>query len=146
MSKDNYTIEPLSKKLIDYLAKNNKLFDKTDIDELPDELKDKINDSQKELNNIFVKTAFSDVETFYNKLHYSKKEFNINKDDKIYFMYKLRDNPNLLVNVGYTKYSFNLKITNITGDMYGDEIYKLTITNTETGEIGIYETEVGRFD
>ena len=146
MSKENYTIEPLTKKLIDYLAKNDKIFDKTDIDDLPDDLKIKIEDSKKKYNTLFINKAFSDVETFYNKLHYSKKEFNFNKDDKIYFMYKLRDNPNLLVNVGYTKYLFNLVINNYTGNMYGDEIYTLTITEIETGKIGVYETSVGRFD
>jgi hypothetical protein len=146
MSKGNYTIEPLSKKLIDYLSKNNKLFEQKDIDELPDELKDKIDDSKKKYNTLFIDKAFLDLEKFYNKLPYSKKEFNINKDDKIYFMYKLRDNPELVSNSGYTKYSFSLKITNITGDVYGDETYKLTITNTETGDFGVYETIVGRFD
>jgi hypothetical protein len=146
MSKDNYTIEPLTKKLIDYLAKNDKIFDKTDIDELPDDLKIKIEDSKKKYNTLFINKAFSDVETFYNKLHYSKKEFNFNKDDKIYFMYKLRDNPNLLVNVGYTKYSFSLIINNDTGDIYDEALYTLTITEKETGEIGVYETMVGRFD
>ena len=146
MSKDNYAVEPLSKKLIDYLAKNNKLFDKTDLDVLPDDLKDKIDESKKKYNTLFINKAFSDLEKFYNKLPYSKKEFNINKDDKIYFMYKLRDKPDLLINAGYTNYSFSLTIKNDTGDMYGDETYKLTITERNTGEIGIYETSVGRFD
>ena len=146
MSKDNYTtIEPLTKKLIDYLAKNNKLFDKTDIDELPDELKLKIDESKKKYNTLFINKAFTDLEQFHNKLHYSKK-FNFSTNDKIYFMYKLRDNPNLLVNVGYTKYSFSLIINNDTGDIYDEALYTLTITERDTGEIGIYETMVGRFD
>ena len=146
MSKDKYCIEPLSKKLIDYLAKNNKLFE-TDINELPNDLKNKIDESKKEQNDIFVKNAFIDLEIFYNKLPYSKKEFNFNKDDKIYFMYKLRAKPDLLVNIGYTKYSFSLTINDDTGDLYGgDSLYTLSITNTETGKTGVYETTVGRFD
>jgi hypothetical protein len=142
MSISNYSIEPLSKKLIDYLAKNNKLFDKTELDELPESIKDKIDDSKKENNTIFIKNAFAELEQFHNKLPYSKK-FNFSSYDKIYFMYKLRDNPELVINSGYTKYVFNLNINNDTG---GDSLYTLTITNTETGECGIYEKEVGRFD
>jgi len=145
MSKNNYTIEPLSKKLIDYLAKNNKLFEQKDIDELPGELKDKIDESKKKYNTLFINKVFSDLEQFHKKLPYSKK-FNFNKDDKIYFMYKLRDNPELVSNSGYTNYSFSLTINNDTGDVYGDETYKLTITENKTGEFGIYETIVGRFD
>ena len=60
-------------------------------------------------------------------------------------MYKLRDNSNLVKNIEYTKYSFVLEIIN--GNTPNDDsVYKLIITETETGEIGIYETTVGRFD
>jgi hypothetical protein len=121
---------------------NNKLFDTTDIDELPDELKLKIDESKKKYNTLFINKAFSDLEQFHNKLPYSKK-FNFSSYDKIYFMYKLRDNPELVINSGYTKYLFSLNIDNDTG---GDSLYTLTITNNETGEIGVYEKEVGRFD
>ena len=148
MSQGNYSIEPLSKKLIDYLAKNNKEYDNDNakIDNLPDSIKDKINDSKKKLNDIFVKNAFEDLELFHNKLHYSK-QFKFSSYDKIYFMYKLRDNPELVSNSGYTKYSFSLKIIDYTEDIYnGDSIYTLTITHNKTGETGIYEIEVGRFD
>ena len=145
MSKQKYNIEPLTKSLVDYIAKHTKDFDKSKIDELPDSIKDKIDDSKKE-NTIFVKTAFADLEQFHNTLPRSKK-FNFSSYDKIYFMYKLRDDPNLVINSGYTKYLFNLNINNDTGDLYGgDSIYTLTITNNETGDIGIYETTVGRFD
>ena len=58
-------------------------------------------------------------------------------------MYKLRNDPELLVKSGYTKYLFNLNINNDTGD---DSIYTLTITESETGDSGVYETTVGRFD
>ena len=148
MSKQKYSInpEPLTKTLVEYIAKHTAKFDKDKIDELPNPIKNKIAVSKSEQNNIFINKAFSDVETFYNKLPYSKKEFNINKDDKIYFMYKLRDNPDLLVNSGYTKYLFNLVITNDSGNVYDDQLYTLTITETETGQIGVYSTMVGRFD
>ena len=143
MSKQKYNIEPLSQKLIDYLAKNDKLFDKTNIDDLPSDIKDKIDVSKKENNTIFIKNAFTDLEKFHKTLPYSKK-FNFSISDKIYFMYKLRDDPELLVKLNYTKYLFNLIINNDTGN--DDSKYTLTITDTENGDTGIYETEVGRFD
>jgi hypothetical protein len=142
MPKSNYSIDPLTKKLIDYIAKNNKDFDTTKIDKLPDSIKDKIDDSKKENNTLFIKKAFADLEQFHNTLPYSKK-FNFSSYDKIYFMYKLRNDPELVVKSGYTKYSFNLFINNDTG---GDSVYTLTIVDTETGETGVYEKEVGRFD
>ena len=62
-------------------------------------------------------------------------------------MFKLRDKPDLVVNAGYTKYSFSLTINDDTGDLYGgDSLYTLTITEKETGYTGVYETTVGRFD
>jgi hypothetical protein len=146
MSKGNYTVEPLSKKLIDYLAKHNKLFDKADIDVLPDSIKNQINESQIELNKIFTNKAFNDLQQFHDKLPYSQK-FNFSSNDIIYFMYKLRVKPDLVKNTGYTKYSFSLFINNDTGELYdGDSLYTLTIIETNTGVSGIYETTVGRFD
>ena len=146
MSKGNNEIESLSKKLIDYLAKNNKLFDKTDIDELPNSIKDKIDDTKKQYNTLFINKAFTDLEQFHNKLPYSKK-FNFSINDKIYFMYKLRDNPYLVSNSGYTIYSFSLTINDDTGELYGgDSLYTLTITHNGTGNTGVYETTVGRFE
>ena len=142
MSKGNYTIEPLNKKLIDYFAKNNKLFVQTEVDKLPDELKIKIDASKKEYNTLFINKAFTDLEQFHKTLPYSKK-FNFSSNDKIYFMYKLRDDPELLVKLNYTKYLFSLTINNDTGD---DSIYTLTIIHHETCESGVYETTVGRFD
>jgi hypothetical protein len=139
-------IESLSKKLIDYLAKNNKLFDQTDIDELPESIKNKIDESKIELNKTFINNVLNDLQQFHNKLPYTKK-FNFNSNDIIYFMYKLRNNPDLVVNSGYTKYSFSLFINNDTGELYGgDSLYTLTIIENETGETGVYEINIGRFD
>ena len=60
-------------------------------------------------------------------------------------MYKLRDNKDIVKNIEYTKYSFVLEIIN--GETINhDSVYKLIITETATGKIGIYETTVGRFD
>jgi hypothetical protein len=146
MSKDNYSVEPLSKKLIEYLAKHNKLFEKTDIDELPESIKNKINESKIELNKLFTTKAFSDLQQFHDKLPYPKK-FNFSSNDIIYFMYKLREKPDLVKNSGYTNYSFSLTINNDTGDLYGgDSLYTLTIIENETGKTGVYERTVGRFD
>jgi len=147
MSKQKYSInpEPLTKTLVDYIAKHNNNFDKDKLNDLPDPIKNKIAVSKREQNNIFINKAFTELEYFHNKLPYSKK-FNFNINDKIYFMYRLRDNPDLVVNSGYTKYLFNLVITNDTGNVYDDQLYTLTITDTETGQIGVYSTMVGRFD
>ena len=142
MSKGSYNIPPLTNILINYISKNNNYFDNAKFEILPDSIKEKIDDSKKELNDIFINKAFDDLEQFHNKLPYSKK-FNFSKYDKIYFMYKLRNDPELLVKSGYTKYLFNLNINNDTGD---DSIYTLTITESETGDSGVYETTVGRFD
>jgi len=146
MSKDNYCVEPLSKKLIEYLAKNNKLFEKTDIDALPDSIKNKINETKIELNKLFTTKAFADLEQYHTTLPYTKK-FNFSSNDIIYFMYKLREKPDLVKNSGYTNYSFSLTITDDTEDLYGeDSLYTLTIIETKTGQTGIYEKTVGRFD
>jgi hypothetical protein len=146
MSKNKYTIEPLTKILINYIAKHNNEFDNDTLNELPNSIKNQIDVSIQEQNNIFINEAFTDLEDFHNKLPYTKK-FNFKSYDKIYFMYKLRNNPDLVINSGYTKYLFNLFINNDTGDLYGgDSIYTLTITHNETGKTGIYETNVGRFD
>ena len=145
-NKKKYNIEPLTKILIDYVAKNNNKFDTEKLNELPNSIKNQIDVSIEEQNNIFINKAFTDLQNFHNKLPYSKK-FNFSSYDKIYFMYKLRADPDLVINTGYTKYLFNLFINNDTGDLYGgDAIYKLTITHNETGKTGIYETTVGRFD
>jgi hypothetical protein len=152
MHKGKYNVEPLSELLTSYVAKNDKVFFQTEIDNLPDAIKESVNierekdrekDKQK-MNKIFTDLAFKDLEQFHKKLPYSKK-FGYSVNDLIYFMYKLRDNSNLVINSGYTKYSFVLEI--IDGNTPNDDsVYKLIITETETGEIGIYETTVGRFD
>jgi hypothetical protein len=149
MSNGKYDVKPLSELLKTYIAKNDELFTKTEIDNLPVAIKESVNieidkETQK-LNKIFTDTAFKDLEVF-NRLNYTKKfNFNFNIEDKIYFMYKLRDNKDIVKNIGYTKYSFVLEIIN--GETINhDSIYKLIITETATGKIGIYETTVGRFD
>jgi hypothetical protein len=149
MHKGKYNVKPLSDLLTSYVAKNDKIFSQTEIDALPDFIKDSVNiereKDRKDRNSLFIYKAFKDLEVF-NRLNYTKKfNFNYNIDDKIYFMYKLRDNPLLVKNTGYTKYSFVLEIIN--GETINhDSIYKLHITETATGEIGLYETTVGRFD
>jgi len=150
MQKGKYNVKPLSQLLTSYVAKNDKVFSKTEIDTLPDFIKDSVNIERekeiKKLNKLFIDTAFKDLEEFHNKLYYTKKfNFIYNIDDKIYFMYKLRDNPDIVKNIGYTKYSFVLEITS-GATVYDDELYKLFITETATGKIVIHETIVGRFD
>jgi len=149
MPKGKYDVKPLKEILTSYVAKNDEIFTKSEIDNLPEPIKDSVNiEREKEkqkLNKIFTDEAFKDLELF-NRLNYKKKfNFNYNIDDKIYFMYKLRDNKDIVKNIEYTKYSFVLEIIN--GETINhDSIYKLIITETETGKIGIYETTVGRFD
>jgi hypothetical protein len=149
MPKGKYDVKPLKEILTSYVAKNDEIFTKPEIDNLPEPIKDSVNierDKEKQkLNKIFTDEAFKDLELF-NRLNYKKKfNFNYNIDDKIYFMYKLRDNKDIVKNIEYTKYSFVLEIIN--GETINhDSIYKLIITETETGKIGIYETTVGRFD
>jgi hypothetical protein len=149
MPKDKYNVKPLTELLTSFIAKNVKVFDELEINTLPESIKESITierekDKQK-LNKIFTDAAFKDLDVF-NRLNYTKKfNFNYNIDDKIYFMYKLRDNKDLVKNTGYTKYSFVLEIIN--GETINhDSIYKLYITETATGEVGLYETTVGRFD
>ena len=148
MQNGKYNIKPLSQLLTSYVAKNDKIFSQTEIDALPDFIKDSVNiereKDRKERNSLFIYKALKDLEYFHSTLHYSKR-FDYNIYDKVYFMYKLRDNPDLLKNVGYKKYSFVLEIT-IGENVYDDELYKLFITETATGEVGLYETIVGRFD
>lgn len=148
MPKDKYNIKPLTELLTSYIAKNDEKFTKTEIDNLPESIKESVNiEREKEkqkLNKEFTDKAFKDLEVFHNKLPHSIK-FGYTTYDKIYFMYKLRENPDLVKKTGYTKYSFALEIIN--GNTPNDDaIYKLFITETETGKIGIYETTVGRFD
>ena len=148
MHKRKYNVKPLYDLLTSYVAKNDKVFSQTEIDALPDFIKDSVNiereKDRKDRNSLFIYKAFKDLDDFQSNLPYYKK-FNYNIDDKIYFMYKLRDNPLLVKNTGYTKYSFVLEIIN--GETINhDSIYKLYITETATGEVGLYETTVGRFD
>jgi hypothetical protein len=151
MPKGKYEVKPLSELLTSYIAKNDEKFTKTEIDNLPEAIKESVNierekeeKEKKEINSLFIYNAFKHLEKFHCELPHSKK-FGYNIYDKIYFMYKLRDNPNLVKNTGYTKYSFVLEIINGETENH-DSIYKLIITETETGNIGIYETTVGRFD
>ena len=148
--KTEYNSKP--KSLLDIaiskIVKNNDIYDNNIIDELPNTIKDKINDLKKHKNNIFIDKAFTDlvntdlVKTKGRGLRFYYKS--LKDSDIIYLMYKLRDDPDLIVKSGYTKYSFNLNINNDTGN--DDSIYTLTITETETGATGVYETTVGRFD
>ena len=129
---------------ISKIVKNNNIYDNIEIDELPipQFIKTQIYDTKKHYNDIFIDKAFTDLVNKKEKVirFYYK---NLKDCDIIYLMYKLRDDPDLIVKSGYTKYSFNLVINDIGND---DSIYTLTITETETGATGIYETTVGRFD
>jgi len=139
MDELNSCIEPLSTKLINYLAKNNKLFCKEELDTLPDNIKNEI---EKKSNDIFIHKAFTDL--VHNKGIILRFYYiNPSQCDIIYLMYKIRDDPDYIVNTGYTKYSFTLNINYDTGD---DALYTLSIIDNATGEEGIYETMVGRFD
>ena len=137
------TVEPLTTKLIEYLAKNNKLFDDTQFNTLPDSLKD---DIEKKRNEIFIHNAFSDlVKSKGRILRFYYK--NARECDIIYLMYKIRDDPEYISKEGYINYSFTLNINNDTGDAGGgDSLYTLNIVDNKTGEAGVYETMVGRFD
>jgi len=96
------------------------------------EFQDKVfKDLARYLNNPPQKFRFrTNSFTFY---YNSKYSCDINK-----LMYKLRDNPNILLELGYTKYLFSLEID--------DDIYKLTITDSESKYSTMYETTVSRFD
>ena len=148
MHKSKYKVKPLTELLTSYVAKNAKVFDELQIDLLPESIKESITiEREKEnekLNKIFTDKAFKDFESFHYNLHYPQR-FGFSVNDITYFMYKLRDNKDIVKNTGYTKYSFVLEITNGV-NIYDDSIYKLIITETATGEVGLYETTVGRFD
>jgi len=148
MPKDKYDVKPLSELLQSYIAKNYELFKQPEIENLPESIKESVNieiekEKQKQ-NDIFVNKAFKDLEAYHNKLPYSKK-FDYTTYDIIYFMYKLRDNKDIVINSGYKKYSFVLELIN-GSNPYDDVVYKLIITEIETDKFGIYETIVGRFD
>ena len=148
MPKGKYEVKPLTELLTSYVAKNDEIFTKTEIDNLPETIKESVNiereKEKRQINSLFIYNAFKDLEQFHCELPHSKK-FGYTIYDKIYFMYKLRTDPNLVINTGYTKYSFVLEIINGETENH-DSIYKLIISETETGNIGIYETTVGRFD
>ena len=75
------------------------------------------------------------------RFHYiSKDSCDIN-----YLMYKLRDNPNILLELGYNKYLFSLEIVE-SQNPNDNAIYKLTITDSESKYLTMYETTVSRFD
>jgi hypothetical protein len=148
MPKGKYDVEPLKKLLTSYVAKNDKKITKTEINNLPESIKESVNiEREKEkqkLNKLFTDKAFKDLEEFHNELPNSSK-FDYTTYDLTYFMYKLRDNKDLVKKTGYTKYSFVLEIIN--GETINDDsIYKLFITETDTSKVGLYETSVGRFD
>ena len=120
----NTNIEPLTKKLINYLAKNKKLLYNEEIETLPDHLQIEI---EKKRNEIFIHNAFTDlVNSKGRSLRFYYK--NERECDIIYLMYKIRDDPEYISKEGYNKYSFTLNINNDTGDAGGgDSLYTLTI-------------------
>jgi len=103
------------------------------------EFQDKVfKDLARYLNNPPQKFRFiSNSFTFY---YNSKYSCDINK-----LMYKLRDNSNILLELGYTKYLFSLEIVE-SKNSNDDDIYKLTITDSESKYSTVYETTVSRFD
>ena len=56
-------------------------------------------------------------------------------------MYNIRSIPKRLINLGYNKYTFELKITG-----NDDELYELTITESASGFKSVYSEVVGRLD
>ena len=122
--------------------------------ELPEHLKLLIEEGIKEKNAIFQDNAFTDLKRFldnypdhmrsnrninYIRFHYES----LNNNDINYLMYHIRDNPMLLINLGYHKYTFELKITKIVGD---DDLYELTINEASSGFKSVYSVALGRFD
>ena len=86
MPKDKYNVKPLTELLTSYIAKNDEKFTKTEINTLPESIKESITiEREKEkqkLNKIFTDKAFKDLESFHNKLNYTKKfNFNYNIND-----------------------------------------------------------------
>ena len=81
MQNGKYNVKPLSQLLTSYVAKNDKVFSQTEIDALPDFIKDSVNIERekeiKKINKLFIDKAFKDLEDFHSSLPYSKR-FNYN--------------------------------------------------------------------
>ena len=113
------------------------------IDDLPEDIK---RDIKKQRNDIFMDKAFKDVAKYLNNqprgftfFYESPSRCDIN-----YFMFKIRDRPNILVELGYTKYNFSVEYTHIDGD--DDYLFILTIIDPETNYKVLYIKSIGRFD
>lgn len=122
--------------------------------ELPEHLILLIEEERKKKNAKFQHNAFTDLNRFLDNCpdHMRRTNINyvrfsyesLNNNDILYLMLRIRDNPKRLINLGYNKYTFELKITKIVGD--DDEIYELTITEPASGFKSLYSEVVGRFD
>ncbi len=147
---DKQPIITLQQMLINKFTDNPTL----EINELPEHLSLLIKEERKKKNAIFQDNAFKDLKRYLdNYPDHMKRNKNINyirfnyessiRHDITYLMYHIRDNPMLLINLGYHKYTFEVKITKIVDD---DDLYELTITEPASGFKSLYSEILGRFD
>jgi len=120
------------------------------IDDLPEDIK---RDIKIQRDDIFMDKAFKDVAKYLNNqpmyIRQSPKGFTFyyessSRCDINYFMFKIRDRPNVLLELGYTKYNFSVEYSHIDGD--DDYLYILTIIDPETNYKVLYIKSIGRFD
>jgi len=150
-------VKSLQNLVISKYITNNTL----ELSNLPIHLQNIINIERQKYDEIFKDKVFKDLSLYLNNITRSLKSFrfyykNINNCDINYLMFKIRDNPDILIELGYTKYKFTLEIKNTIHDTpntpntppnpYDDQLYKLTIIEPETQYTSIYSTIVGRFD
>ena len=119
--------------------------------ELPEHLSLLIKEERKKKNAKFQHNAFTDLNRFlancpdhirYTNINYVMFRYeSLNNNNITFLMYNIRSIPKRLINLGYNKYTFELKITG-----NDDELYELTITESASGFKSVYSEVVGRFD
>ena len=119
--------------------------------ELPEHLSLLIKEERKKKNAKFQHNAFTDLNRFlancpdhirYTNINYVMFRYeSLNNNNITFLMYNIRSIPKRLINLGYNKYTFELKITG-----NDDELYELTITESASGFKSVYSEVVGRLD
>jgi hypothetical protein len=123
------------------------------MNELPDHLsllnKKGMDENETFQHNAFQHNAFKDLSIFlYNcpedirrtDNHFTFRYESLSCNNITYLIYRIRDNPERLINLKYFKYTFELKIED------GGDLYKLTITEPASGFKSLYSEKIDSFD
>jgi len=124
-----------------------------DLDVLPPNIKEYIEIEIAVNRDKFIHTAFKSISRFLDRLpHDNPKKFSLYYENKsrcdiTAFLWHLRDQPNILTELGYKDYKLSLEVIPISPGTYNNESqYNLTIEQPSKCIKAIYTSILGRFD